>query len=120
VAAVLGLATIVFAAFFLYGRRVMRDRPPDSPAAAAEAAVRSDNTAVGLLGGVRSFRPREVARRGSERFATATVEADVVGARDSGLLRAELRGRDGRWFFADGTLVLSDGRSVPIRGSPGY
>lgn len=119
-AGLLGLATLVFAVFFLYGRQVMRDRPPDSPAVAAEAAVRSDNTAVGLLGGVRSFRPRDVQRQGSEGFATATVEADVVGARDSGTLRAELRGRDGRWFFADGTLVLSDGRSVPIRGSPGY
>lgn len=119
-AGLLGLATLVFAVFLLYGRRVTRDRPPDSPAAAAEAAVRSDNTVVGLLGGIHSFRPRDIERRGSERFATATIEADVVGARDSGTLRAELRGRDGRWFFADGTLVLSDGRRIPIRGSPGY
>ena len=120
VAGFLVLAAAAGTAFVLYARHAMETRPPDSPGSAAETAVRADNTAVGLLGGVRRVVVRTTDRRGDEGLASATVVADVVGARDTATLRAELRGRDGRWYFADGTLEFPDGRSIPIRGSPGY
>lgn len=120
VAGFLALAAIALIAFLLYGRRSMTHRPPDSPETAAEVAVRADNTAVGLLGGILRVETRRVERDGDERFATARVVARVVGARDTATLRAEVRARDGRWFLADGELVFPDGRAIPIRGSPGY
>lgn len=120
VAGFLALAVIAGTAFLLYARHAMETRPPDSPESAAGTAVRADNTAVGLLGGIREVVVRGSERSGDTGFATATVVADVVGARDTATFRAELRGRDGRWFFADGTLAFPDGRSIPIRGSPGY
>lgn len=114
------IAAAALTAFLLYGRRTMTRRAPDSPETAAEIAVRADNTAVGLLGGIRRVETRSVERDGDGTHATATVVAEVEGGRDTATLRAELRTRDGRWLFVDGALVFPDGRTIPIRGSPGY
>ena len=108
-------AILVFAALEFYGSRSIARRDPDSPVAAARAAVQADNTVVGLIGGIDSFEPIEV--EGSNHGDSARVEASVAGARDYGRLVAALAHEDGRWIVRTASFTLSDGTTIPVAGS---
>ncbi len=110
-------AAIVFLALEVYGRRVMRERPPDSPVAAGRELVESDNTTVGLMGGVVNFIPLEVEALAETPRPTRAVTARVVGARDTAILYADVRLDAGRWRVVRAAVVLSDGTRLPIEGS---
>ncbi|MGH7565191.1 MAG: hypothetical protein ACREK2_00015, partial [Gemmatimonadota bacterium] len=60
-------AAVVFLVLEIYGRGSLDRRDPDSPVAAARAAVQADNTVVGLIGGIASFEPVQVEAMGGQR-----------------------------------------------------
>lgn len=111
-------ALIVFAALQLYGGRSLARRGPDSPAFAARQAAQADNTLVGLLGGILEFHVVNASGATTSPDA-AHVEARIVGARDSGRMRADLVRRNARWTVRDATFTLSDGTTIPVAGSAG-
>ena len=118
---VLGFAlftAVVFAALQLYGGRSLARREPDSPALAARQAAQADNTLVGLLGGIVEFHVVD-APSSAANPDSAHVEARVLGARDSGRLRADLVRRDARWTVRQATLTLSNGTTIPVTGTSG-
>lgn len=111
-------AALVFAALQIYGGRSLSRREPDSPAHAAREAAQADNTLVGMLGGVLEY---HVVAIGSPADSSlpATLEARIVGARDSGRLLADLAQEDGRWKVRSAVFTFADGRTIPIAGSAG-
>ena len=109
---------IVFAALQLYGGRSLSRREPDSPEFAARQAAQADNTLVGLLGGIVEFQVVGVPVHPANPDS-ASVEARVMGARDSGWLRADLVRLEAGWTVREATFTLSDGTTIPIAGSAG-
>ena len=109
-------AAVVFLVLELYGHHAMRERPPDSPVAAARELVESDNTTVGLLGGVVDVVPLEVEVLAERPRPTQAVEATVLGARDTATLYADVGLDSGRWTVLRAALVLADGTRLPLEG----
>lgn len=109
----------VLLVLLLYGRGSLSRRDPDSPAAVAREMLLADNTVVGMVGGIREFEPTTVTETTVADSLTAFVEARVIGARDSGRLRAELTVRGGRWRMGDAAFTFSDGTTIPVAGSAG-
>ncbi len=112
-------ALAVLVALFLYGRESLSRRSPDSPAAVAREMLQADNTVVGMVGGIRTFEPISVTENTVADSPTAVVEARVLGARDSGHLRADLMLEEGRWTMRRASFTLSDGTTIPVAGSAG-
>lgn len=105
-----GIAAMVVAVFLLYGRRAVEE--PDTAERAAADFVRSDNTVVGLLGGVRRVETIELESAPDE----VVLVAMVVGARDSGRLYADLEVAGGRWTVARAAFTTAAGERLPLRG----
>ena len=112
-------ALAVLVVLLLYGRESLTRREPDSPAAVARELVQADNTVVGMLGGIRTFETIAVTESGGADSSTAVVEARVLGARDSGLLVAELMLEEDRWSMRRASFTFSDGTTIPVAGSAG-
>lgn len=112
-------ALAVLVVLLLYGRESLSRREPDSPAAVAREMLQADNTVVGMVGGIRTFEPISVTESTVADSSTALVEARVLGARDSGRLRAELTVAEGRWSMRRASFTLSDGTTIPVAGSAG-
>lgn len=112
-------ALAVLAVLLLYGRESLSRREADSPAAVAREMLQADNTVVGMVGGIRAFEPISVTESTMADSSTAFVEARVLGARDSGRLRAELAVEEGRWKMRRASFTLSDGTTIPVAGSAG-
>ncbi|HUP00772.1 MAG TPA: hypothetical protein VM737_04535 [Gemmatimonadota bacterium] len=106
-------AAVAFGLFRLYGQRAMDERPTDTPLSAARDFVRADNTAVGLLGGIREMRPVEMRALGRSRVALSAI---VIGARGRARLDADMELEDGRWRIARAALRFPDGRRFPLAG----
>ena len=106
-------AALVAILLATYGRRSADLRPADTPVTAAHTFVSSDNTAVGLLGGIRELRPTELQGAGPAERALA---ATVIGARDSARLFADLAFVDERWEVERALLVMPDGQRLPLAG----
>ena len=112
--ALVGLAAL--AVFRLYGDRVVAERAVQSPLAAAREAVQADNTVVGTIGAIRSMTVREMhpVRPGE---APVALAADVVGARGSGTLYADVVPEGSRWRIERARFVGPGGAVVPIEGT---
>ncbi len=112
-------ALCVAAVLVLYGRGSLSRQGPDSPGAVARDMVQADNTVVGTIGGIRSFETVAVEEQGTGDSRTAVLDARVLGARDSGRLRAEMDFGEGRWSVLRASFTLSDGTTIPVAGSAG-
>ncbi|HKY59382.1 MAG TPA: hypothetical protein VJP59_00075 [Gemmatimonadota bacterium] len=111
-------AALAYVAFRVYGERALEARGPDTPVTAVRELVESDNTLVGLLGGIRRVEPIEVVGDTGPAGAGASVSAVVVGGRDSARVYVDLAVEEGRWVPLRSSAVLMDGRRLPPRGSP--
>lgn len=105
-------AGVAFGLFRVYGGRAMDERPPDTPLSAVRDFVRADNTAVGILGGIRTIDPIQVRGEGPSGRA---VSATVIGVRGQARIEATLEERGGRWIVTRAELRLPDGRRLPLR-----
>lgn len=116
---VLLLALVAAAAavvFRLYGDRALRERPTETPVTAARDFVVADNTVVGVLGGVRRIEPVEIRASSSAGLPGRWLDAEVVGARATGRLYADVEFAGGRWVVRRAALRLADGRRLPLAG----
>lgn len=108
------VVAVAFAAvMILYARRAGPETGPLIPETAARELVESDNTVVGLLGGVRKIGWRDEREVGRNEVALSAV---VFGVRDTGRYYADLVQRDGRWRVERASFVLPDGRRLPLAG----
>lgn len=116
VAVFFALGAVAITLIQLYGDRVMDHREPDSPVVAAREFVSSDNTVVGMLGGVQDVVPTEVKPINQDGPAASAIAAQVTGLRQSGVLYADLEVVDDRWAVVRAAFVLSGGERLPLRG----
>lgn len=109
-------AALAYLAFRIYGDRALEARRPDTPVTAVRELVESDNTLVGLLGGVRRIEPIEVVGENASEGAGASVSAVAVGSRDTARVYVDLNVEEGKWVTLRASAVLPDGRRLPLAG----
>ena len=112
-----GLGVLVV--LVLYGWESMGRREPESPSTVAREMLQADNTVVGMVGAIRVFEVLALTESAVEDFPTATLEARVLGTRDSGRFEAEVTFDAGRWSMRRANFTLSDGTTIPVAGSAG-
>ena len=108
------VVAVAFAAvLILYARRAVPEAGPLIPETAARELVELDNTVVGLMGGVRKIGWRDEREIGRNSLGLSAV---VFGARDTARYYADVVLRDDRWSVVRASLVLPDGRRLPLAG----
>lgn len=101
--------------FRLYGARVVEEGAVQTPLAAARDLVQADNTVVGRLGAIRdvaAVRTRALAPGDSG----VALVAEVIGARGSGTLYADVEPEGRRWRVVRARFVGPGGEILPLVG----